>query len=356
MAPERLDGGSGDKSIDIYALAAVAFEMLSGRKAVEGSSPLEIARRVATAPPPDLRDFVGGAPEGAAEALKRGLAKRPEERQGSAGELVRELSAAYAAQAEENERSRRATAVVPEPQPEPEPEPPRREETSTGNGHGNGQAAVVGAIGGPAREPAHRPAPAVTHRARSSRRWAIPAAIALAAVLLLVVLVAGLSSSGGGSDNKSSSGDKASKGAEKSSSQPKSQDSGGSSATPTPAAPATAAAPADDNSTPTGAVSSLYKGSIDDPHGAYQKFAGPGVKRQVSEQDFVNQESTLKSIDFPQLKVTEQSGNTATVQFQSIARHTTKTDRCHGTMGVVKGESGWLVDRLGVTCTHGPPS
>src|SRR3954467_3136413 len=40
MGPERLDGGAGEKSVDICALAAVAFEMLSGRKAIEGSSPL----------------------------------------------------------------------------------------------------------------------------------------------------------------------------------------------------------------------------------------------------------------------------------------------------------------------------
>src|SRR3954463_10277834 len=92
MAPERLEGGAAEKGVDIYALAAVAFEMLSGRKAVEGASPLEIARRVATAPPPDLRETVGDAPEGAAQALKRGLAKRPEDRQASAGDLVREIS------------------------------------------------------------------------------------------------------------------------------------------------------------------------------------------------------------------------------------------------------------------------
>ena len=49
MAPERLDGGAGGPSVDVYALAAVAYEMLSGRKAVEGSTALEIARRVATA-------------------------------------------------------------------------------------------------------------------------------------------------------------------------------------------------------------------------------------------------------------------------------------------------------------------
>src|SRR3954462_15566839 len=75
IAPERLDGGGGDAAADVYALAAVAFEMLSGRKAVEGATPLEIARRVATAPPPDLRAAVPDAPRGAADALRRGLAK-----------------------------------------------------------------------------------------------------------------------------------------------------------------------------------------------------------------------------------------------------------------------------------------
>src|SRR4051794_7223754 len=122
MAPERLDGGAGGPPVDVYALAAMAFELLSGRKAVEGSTPLEIARRVATAPPPDLRDALPDAPEAAAKAIKRGLAKEPDERPRTAGDLVRELAAGYAARAQEH--SRRATAVVaPEPVDEPAPEP-----------------------------------------------------------------------------------------------------------------------------------------------------------------------------------------------------------------------------------------
>src|SRR4051795_2480075 len=77
MAPERLDGLAGGPGVDIYALAAMAFEMLSGRKAVDGATPLEIARRVATAPPPDLREVVHDAPPVAADVLARGLAKDP---------------------------------------------------------------------------------------------------------------------------------------------------------------------------------------------------------------------------------------------------------------------------------------
>jgi serine/threonine protein kinase len=352
MAPERLDGGAGDKGVDIYALAAVAFEMLSGRKAVEGGSPLEIARRVATAPPADLHELVPDAPQAAADALKRGLAKRPEERQGSAGELVRELSSAYAEQAEQ-ERTR--------PEPEPEPVPataPTAVDTSTGNGHGNGRAAMAGATGEAHRPSPPRAAPApVRTRTGPRRRWAIPAALALGAVILLVVLVGALSSGGG----SSSSGDKASSGGGDKSTASK-QQSGSSGSTSTPAqAPAPSSggstATGADQSTPTGVVASFYKTSIDDPNAAWAMGTDNLHNQLGSEQSFAGQESTLESIDFPQLKITDQTGDSATVQFRSIARHTNKTDRCHGTIDTVKGSDGWLVDQLHIAgCTHGPPS
>src|SRR5437763_14388346 len=95
MAPERLDGKPGGPPADVYALAAVAFEALGGRKAVGGGTPMEIARRVTTDPAPDLAEARPGAPRAADAVLKRGLAKDPAERPASAGQLVRELTAAY---------------------------------------------------------------------------------------------------------------------------------------------------------------------------------------------------------------------------------------------------------------------
>ena len=51
MAPEHLDGHRPTPASDIYSLATVAFEALTGRKARRGSTPIEVAHAIATAPP-----------------------------------------------------------------------------------------------------------------------------------------------------------------------------------------------------------------------------------------------------------------------------------------------------------------
>ena len=62
MAPEQLEGEDAGPAADVYSLATVAFEALSGRKARQGATPVEIAHRAATEPPPDLREAWPGAP------------------------------------------------------------------------------------------------------------------------------------------------------------------------------------------------------------------------------------------------------------------------------------------------------
>jgi eukaryotic-like serine/threonine-protein kinase len=91
MAPEQLEGADVGPAADVYALAAVCFEALAGRKAREGRTPVEIAHSVATTPPPDVRDHTPSVPAAAAAALARGMAREPTERQRSAGELAFEL-------------------------------------------------------------------------------------------------------------------------------------------------------------------------------------------------------------------------------------------------------------------------
>ncbi len=92
MAPEQLEGDDAGPPADVYALAAVCFEALCGERPRSGRTPLEIAHAIATESPPDLRDPWPSAPAAAAEALRHGMARNPQGRPSSAGELASELS------------------------------------------------------------------------------------------------------------------------------------------------------------------------------------------------------------------------------------------------------------------------
>ena len=94
IAPERLDGEAGGPPADIYSLAAVAFEVLSGQRPQHGATPAEALRRSASEPPPDLREAWPHAPAAAAAVLGRGLDPDPDRRPLSAGRLIEELEAA----------------------------------------------------------------------------------------------------------------------------------------------------------------------------------------------------------------------------------------------------------------------
>jgi serine/threonine-protein kinase len=91
MAPEQIEAGKISKSVDIYALGAVAFELLAGRKARQGRTPVEIAHQVANDPVPDLREAWSDAPAPAAALLQRAMSRDPHERPASAGQLARGL-------------------------------------------------------------------------------------------------------------------------------------------------------------------------------------------------------------------------------------------------------------------------
>jgi eukaryotic-like serine/threonine-protein kinase len=94
MAPEQLEGGETTPATDIYALAVVAYEALTGERAREGRTPIEIAHRIATDPPPDIRDAMPSASPEAADVLKRAMARDPRDRPASAGELATGLARA----------------------------------------------------------------------------------------------------------------------------------------------------------------------------------------------------------------------------------------------------------------------
>ncbi len=148
MAPERRERpGAGGPESDVFALAAMAYELLTGR------------------PPgrdPDLRRDWAEAPPAAGTVIERGLHPDPQQRQPSAGRLIADLEEALGATGERSA----TTATVP---------------FDPGIARGNGRAPAATSAG--------------------SRRG-IPrlAAIAGLALLGLALLVAVISGTGGGDD------------------------------------------------------------------------------------------------------------------------------------------------------------
>jgi serine/threonine protein kinase len=179
MAPEQLEGGDVGPAADIYALAAIAFEALSGLKPREGRTPIEIAHKVATEGAPDLRDAWPKAPVAAAQVLQRGMALDPQDRPSSAGELARELAAALEEQPTQTAPTRRFTGSEPVVAPVP-----------------------TGAGATPPGEPPSTAGP--MRRGRSGRRPSFTAiALALIFIALAVATIVGAVVSSG-DDNGSS--------------------------------------------------------------------------------------------------------------------------------------------------------
>ena len=92
--PEQLGDAVATSAIDVYALAAVAYEALSGKRARQQPNPVALAYAIETRPPPDLREAWPQAPRAAADVLIRGMDHDPARRPRWAGELIAELSSA----------------------------------------------------------------------------------------------------------------------------------------------------------------------------------------------------------------------------------------------------------------------
>jgi TolB-like protein/predicted Ser/Thr protein kinase/tetratricopeptide (TPR) repeat protein len=89
MAPEQVRGEPVDARTDLFALGAVIFEMLMGRRAFPGRTPMEIYHCTLYEQPPAL----GGSPAATAadRVIRRALAKRPEDRYARASEMAEAL-------------------------------------------------------------------------------------------------------------------------------------------------------------------------------------------------------------------------------------------------------------------------
>jgi eukaryotic-like serine/threonine-protein kinase len=93
MAPEQVRGEAVDRRADIFALGAVLYEMLTGRRAFQGDSTLATLDAVLTRQPPDLSEVNPELPRALSHIVRRCLAKSPDDRFAAAADLVSELEA-----------------------------------------------------------------------------------------------------------------------------------------------------------------------------------------------------------------------------------------------------------------------
>jgi eukaryotic-like serine/threonine-protein kinase len=351
MAPEQLNGASPSPGMDVYALAAVAFEMLAGQKARPESNPLALAHAISTQPPPDLRGIWPEAPAAAAAVLQRGMSADPRDRPATPGELVGRLREALA-----------PGRTQPAPRRQ-RPAPPGR----------------ARAIPAPGRA---RAVPAPSRPPRRSTGM-VPVLLLLAALAIGVLIAVVLSS--GGSSN--SSGGKAkqhrSGSGTKTHSTGKGSGSAGSSAndTTTPASSTpTASTPTTSSSTPptstatmhssssggagasssgsgaptpTSAVQSFYEAAAAHRYSEAWALADPNLRNQLGGYSaFQNQMSSVRSITFHKAQtVGGSSSDSATVAVQTTSVQTSGTQQCAGTARTVRSGQGWLVDRVSINCS-----
>jgi hypothetical protein len=127
MAPEQVAGGGIDGRTDLYALGALLYECVTGRRPFAGGNLFEVLRAQVEALPPAPTTLRPDLPPAFAAVIMRALAKRPEDRFASAADMATALAAATAGLP--------ATAWTPLPVTAPPAAPPLAASPSLAHGH-----------------------------------------------------------------------------------------------------------------------------------------------------------------------------------------------------------------------------
>ncbi|MGH7713745.1 MAG: protein kinase domain-containing protein, partial [Gemmatimonadaceae bacterium] len=97
MSPEQATGETLDGRSDLYSLAVIGYEMLTGRPPFEGVSPMSVITKHLTEAPPKVHSLRGDVPPTLAAALEKALAKKPADRFQTAQDFRDALGGRYTA-------------------------------------------------------------------------------------------------------------------------------------------------------------------------------------------------------------------------------------------------------------------
>lgn len=91
MSPEQVDGNEVDARSDIFSLGAVLYEMVTGGRAFQGKSEFSVASAILQKEPESITKVQPLTPPALERTIRVCLAKDPDERWQSAGDLWKEL-------------------------------------------------------------------------------------------------------------------------------------------------------------------------------------------------------------------------------------------------------------------------
>jgi Tol biopolymer transport system component len=91
MAPEQIEGKEVDARTDIFAFGCVLYELLTGKRAFEGTSASSVMASVLATTPKPLEEMIPLTPPALDRIVSRCLAKDPEDRWQTARDVMAEL-------------------------------------------------------------------------------------------------------------------------------------------------------------------------------------------------------------------------------------------------------------------------